>query len=265
MSTIPEYSLDSFKIVGNWKGKLPNDLPEYLTIGMISSSLFEEAENKRYYVSDTELIERRFLKDATESFERTVDPFAESKLYTTCMDAVYDIAGLKEIHDKLVQKHFLEGTVVTDITLSEILSTKNSKKHLKIDEKGTESYKINIISEHTGIPIIVEEIGSFWDTKWFNTVEPTTKILWLREVADGWLCVYKTKEELETDEIWTTPFTKERNKTNVKSLTVRKKISEIKEEIEKLKINITAEKKKNELVDLYSKWVIFPERFLCHN
>lgn len=265
MSTIQEYSLDSFKTVGNWKGKLPNEPPESLTMGMISNSLPEEAENKRYYVSDTELIERRFLKDATESFERTVDPFAESKLYTTCMDVVYDIAGLKEINDKLVQKHFLEGTVVNDIPLAEILSAKNSKKLPKIDEKGTDSYKINIISEHTGIPIVVEEISSFWDTKWVNTVETTTKILWIREVADGWLCVYKTKEELETDEIWTTPFTKERNASVGKTTTIRKKVSEIKEEIEKIKINITVEKKKNELVDLYSKWVIFPERFLSHN
>ena len=265
MSSVKTYSLSELSKCGSW-GKMSLKEPEpELLMEMISMGSKEQVENKRYYVSDTDLIERRFLKDATESFDRDTDPFGESKLFATPLDCVFNIFGIDVLTARLMNESFLTGGSA-EIEFSDILKMiKNDKcnfKYASINNKSSDNEKMVAIANVKKVPIVLEDqSGKVWDTSWTtNPDDSNPKILWIRNVVDGYLGIVLPLKELQENGIWKNVC--EHDPNNGNTITVRRKVSEIRDELKSLDIPINGAKKKNELVDIYSKSVIFPERFL---
>ena len=243
-----EFSVDDFIKVGGWKGPRPDKPEEELMTGIMS---VPKTDNTKYYVSDTEMIERRFLKNATESFEkeRDTDPFAECVLRKSEMEAAYDALGIhkrvKELHTESFMKNGRSAEPL------EIIKNVSSKKSYSVSED-----LIETISVATGVPLVREGVEEIRDTSWSHKCE---KIGWIKKVPDGYLGLMINMEHPLISDISPKPNVSKRK------FTVRKKVSDIKAELERLDIEHTQLKKKQEFVDLYCKNVLFPERFLCKN
>jgi hypothetical protein len=269
-TVVKTYTLDTLAKCGSW-GKNSLSTPDKgLLMEMISTGLEEQVENKRYYVSDTDMIERRFLKDATTSFDidRDSDPFGESKLFDSELSCVYDILGINKTKEVLISKRFLENgssKISFEELMSELCREHNTltKTKLKDVNDTSSSYdKLNLISIITGVRIVIEDCSvKIWCSNWnMSKDDAEPKILWIRKVVDGYLGIVKTQKELETEGIWKEVC----DCTNYKweKITIRRKVKEIKDILEVLKIPLEGAKKKNELVSIYCKNVIFPERYL---
>ena len=72
----------------------------------------EEELNERFYVDETNMVERRFLKEATDTFEsaRDVDPFASSDLFENPLECALAHPDLKPLMTTLATKQFLSGS-----------------------------------------------------------------------------------------------------------------------------------------------------------
>lgn len=254
------YTLDDLSKIGDWGGERVEELDESLTIEMISTSSNENVENQRYYVSDTDLIERRFLKDATESFDRDVDPFAECSLFEDPLQCIYHLLGVeKKIRELSIKSYMQMGPSIVSVQdiFKEIALP--GKKVPDISTTSTLIHNIRILSLITNTPIVCESLGGVWDTKW---TRGDGRILWIREIVDGYLGLIDTEENLKTLGVWKDSY--ESTIINIRPLTgIRKKVGDIRNELIRLAIPIEGIKEKNDLVDIYSKHILFPERFLC--
>jgi hypothetical protein len=272
MASIREYSLKDLSTIGEWKGSTLEEPESDLMIGMVSMPLQESTEileNKRYYVSDTDMIERRFLKTATEEFEKDGDPFGESILHKSLYDCVAHALGIDELVQKKTQEKFMKGELSTGITFREIVSEiarKGYKIPKIVDQKLQDIQMITIVSNAANVPIVVENTDTFTNT---NVVwDADLQIVYVRKVVDGWLSVKGTYDELKKMNVIMEPMEKPRNINSTAKdvcgykITIRKKVNEILEEVKRIGIPMIGEKKKNELVNLYCKHIVFPERFL---
>jgi hypothetical protein len=262
-------SLEEISKIGGWKGPSIEEPGPDLLMEMVSTGSSEQVENKRYYVSDTELIERRFLKDATETFDRDTDPFANAILYKSALECVNALLGIDTVYSELSSQKFLDhgstGVYFQEILtkLAENYSTQRiAKKFRSVDDGFAEKTRILAIANVTYSPIVIEDLvgGKTWDSSWVSPPEGTPKIVWVRRVVDGYLGVIGTQRELEELGVWK-KVCKDREDTGSK-ITVRRKVSEIREELKKMDITYSGVTKKNELVNIYRKHVIFPEQFL---
>lgn len=268
MSSVQQYSLSKIVEIGKWRGKHLKEPSDELMMGMVSIPLQESnetIENKRYYVSDTELIERRFLKDATEEFDKDkdVDPFGESNLHSNIYDCALNALDIEGKVMKLGQDKFMNGDTYTSITFREIVqSIKTNKYKIPdiVDKKLDDMDKVLILAEAMNVPMIIEDTDTFTNNcvKWSNELQ----IVYIRGVVDGWLYVKGEYDDLLKKKIIKEPMDKSRKEGDIYKITIRKKVKDILERLSFLKIEINDSKKKNELVNIYVKHIAFPERFL---
>lgn len=261
-----QYSLSKLSGIGKWNGKTLKEPSIDLMMGLVSIPLqksHETVENKRYYVSDTELIERRFLKDATEEFDKDKDPFSESELHKNLYDCVIQGFGIGDTIKKLTQEKFMSGHYDTGITFGEIVRSIKIDKYKMpgfINQKIDEITRVMILSEAMNVPMIIEDTDSFMNNNivWDRTYD----ILYIRKVVDGWLSVKGSYTSLVNKGVITEPMEKPRREVGMYKITVRKKVNEILEKLKELKIELNGGRKKKELVDIYCKHIVFPEIFL---
>lgn len=266
MSGVKQYSLSNLSTIGKWSGKALKEPNIDLMMGLVSipfEKSDETVENKRYYVSDTELIERRFLKDATEGFDKDADPFSESELHTGMYDCVIQGLGIGDTIKKLTQEKFMSGGYDTSIRFDEIVRSVKTDKYKvpeNADKKIDEITQAMILTEAMNVPMIVEDTDIFmnnniiWDRK--------HDILYIRKVVDGWLYIKSSYDNLVSSGVIMEPMEKPRKEGGMYKITVRKKVNEILEKLKELKIELNGAKKKKELVDIYCKHIAFPEIFL---
>ena len=210
----------------------------------------DKTENKRFYVDDTDLIERRFLHKDTITFEnqRDVDPFASAVLYTTMFDCIYNIPTIKSYIHKRVQQMFLEkGTLVSssekkdiymmldenkdtkklrDIALKEWSISKDDTVEIFEKYENNDKYMLLMFSIGLCVPIVVEQTdGTVWNVG-YTPAKETDNIYWIRQVTDGYLCIMKTA-------VWA----EERLRNNDTLLSKQVDLRERKTLISKLKVN----------------------------
>lgn len=283
MSGILQYSLDEIGGLGKWAGSRLDDPDPSLLMGLVSLPLqkrTETIENKRYYVSDTEMIERRFLKEATEEFDKDKDsdPFGESTLYKRLYDCAIRNLGIESKIREMEQKKFLSGSLVSGVSFAEIIQMVSTKKIKNLEilasQKLSDDIMVHNLSKAMNVPVIIESNDSFENT--FVTWDSDLEIVYLRQVVDGWLGIRGTYQELMDKGVITEPMTKPRLKrkclgvimntpidpTNNRTFVIRKKVKEILEELKRLNIPTNGAKKKNEIVKVYCDSIVFPERFL---
>jgi len=267
MSGVQQYSLSKLSGIGKWSGKPLKEPSIELMMGLVSIPLQksdETVENKRYYVSDTELIERRFLKDATEEFDKDTDPFSESELHKDLYDCVIKELGIGDTIKKLSQEKFMSGGYDTGITFYEIVSSVKSDKYKvpdHINQKIDEITQVMTLTEAMNVPMIIEDTDTFMNN---NIIwDCTHDIIYIRKVVDGWLSVKGSYDNLVSMGVIVEPMEKPRKEGGMYKITVRKKVNEILEKLKKLKIELNGAKKKKELVDIYYKHIAFPEIFLA--
>ena len=268
MASVQQYSLSKIAEIGKWRGKHLNEPGDELMMGMVSIPLQESnetIENKRYYVSDTELIERRFLKDATEEFDKDkdVDPFGESDLHDNVYDCALCSLGIEDKVKKLGQEKFMSGNTYTSITFREIVqSVKRDKYKIPdiVDQKTDDMNKVQILAEAMNVPMIIEDTETF--TNNCVTWNSDLQIVYIRRVVDGWLCIKGEYDDLLKKNVIKEPMDKPRKEGDIYKITTRKKVKDILERLSFLNIEINGSKKKNDLVNTYFKYIAFPERFL---
>lgn len=243
-----EFLVDDFRKIGCWKGSVP-DKPEIdLMTGIVNETT---GEHTKYYVSDTEMIERRFLKNATETFEkeRDTDPFSDCVLRNTEIEAAYDALNVLKEVKKIHTDYFMKNGRNADPL--EIIKELSSKKSYSVTED-----LIETISVATGTPLVREDTEDIRDTPWDSRCD---KVGWIKKVPDGYLGLAIDVKDGLLNDVLTKPNVSKRN------FIVRKKIVDIKNELTRLGIEHKGLKKKQELVDLYCRNVLFAERFLCKN
>ena len=266
MSSIQQYSLSDIESIGKWGGKCLKEPDTDLMMGLVSIPLQksgETVENKRFYVSDTELIERRFLKDATEEFDKDMDPFSESELHKNLYYCSLSGLGIGDRVKKLTQEKFMNGNSFTGISFRELVqSVKTHKYKIKdiVDQNPNDLGKVMVLSEAMGIPIIIEDTDTFMNTnvKWNSDLS----IVYIRKVVDGWLSINGRYDDLLEKGVIKEPMEKPKRSDYVYKITVRKKVNDILERLKYLKIELQGSKKKPDLVKLYCDNIAFPERFL---
>lgn len=268
MTSVQQYSLSKLEEIGKWRGKYLEEPNADLMMGMVSVPLQESnetVENKRYYVSDTELIERRFLKDATEEFDKDkdVDPFGESDLHDNLYDCGLRSLNIEDKVKKLGQDKFMSGNAYENITFREIVQFVKTDKYKipeKVDQKLDDMNKVKILGEAMNIPMIIEDTDTFTNNyvKWNRDFE----IIYIRRVVDGWLSIKSGYDDLLKKNVIKEPMEKPRKEGDIYKITTRKKVKDILERLSFLKIQIDGDKKKNNLINTYFKYIAFPERFL---
>lgn len=268
-----QISLDELGTVGKWKGHVLEPPEDNLMMGMVSISSTEGEVASQYYISDTDMIERRFLKDATETFEekREVDPFAECKLYDTYLECVYDYFGIQEVVSKVFEERIAKGdsNPTAEVSFEEIVrghpgfkSNKNRISALLEKEVFTDFEKVNILNllDIRSFGIIVIECKDTFATTDFRSLG---KVLWIREVADGFLGIVDDVENLIENGVWKEYFfDKSRISDAMFHCPVRQNIANIKKKFEELNIPSDGCKTKKDYVERYFKHAVRPERFL---
>ena len=266
MSSVQQYSLSNIESIGKWRGKYLKEPDNDLVMGLVSMPLQksdETVENKRFYVSDTELIERRFLKDATEEFDKDTDPFSESVLHKNVFDCALSALGIEDKIKVMSQENFMNGNSFTSVPFRDIVQCVKTDKYkvpYTVDHKIDDMSKTIILSQAMNIPIIIENTDTFMNTcvKW-NSDLP---IVYIRKVIDGWLSVNGEYDDLLEKGIMKEPMEKPNSGQYRYKITIRKKVNDILERLKYLKIDLKGGKKKTELVNIYCNHIAFPERFL---
>jgi hypothetical protein len=186
--------------------------------------------NQRFYVDETNMIERRFLADDTSKFKekRDVDPFATSVLHDSILDCVWEYLNIEKDLKVLRQEIFLNG-----IKHKESTDQENMIIHIARDEwrkhsvesirhacrwdwgsdsatkDGLESSAMTHLSRfltNAGTYDAIAMTGIIWSktilveksslNQWIEfgarPGKDSDEILWIREVPDGFLGVSST-------------------------------------------------------------------------
>ena len=266
MSSVQQYSLSNLGDIGKWAGKYLKEPDNDLIMGLVSMPLQksdETIENKRFYVSDTELIERRFLKDATEEFDKDTDPFSESVLHKNLYDCALSALNIEDKLKVMSQENFMNGNSFASVSFRDLVQSVKTNKYkvpYTVDHKIDDIVKVIILSQAMNIPIIIENTDTFMNThvKW-NSDLP---IVYIRKVIDGWLYVNGEYDDLLERGVIKEPMEKPYGGEYKYKITVRKKVNDILERLKYLKIDLKGGKKKTDLVNVYCNHIAFPERFL---
>lgn len=205
------------------------DVPEaLLSPMMVIAKLHEDADekepaNERFYVDETNMVERRFMKGSTEEFEsnRDVDPFAESSLYETTTECVLAHPDITTATSSLATKAFLDGKasslvdggsldmvpLLRDNALFEDGRIRYQKEHpgtsfqeesnVFVDTKADDLRRTQSLGYMAGRPIVVESESGNTRVYGPSPESSQTQVFWVRGVVDGWLGVLMSAGDAE--------------------------------------------------------------------
>ena len=190
----------------------------------------ETEVNQRFYVDETNMIERRFLADDTSKFKekRDVDPFATSVLHDTILSCVWEYLNIEDNLKSLRQEIFLNGVknketsdqqnMIVQIARNEWRKhSVESVRHAHrwnwdtMDETRAMTLLWNLLSSNSSSSassvyntiaiasiiwsktILVEKSAmNQWIEFGARPGKDSDEILWIREVPDGFLGVPST-------------------------------------------------------------------------
>ena len=229
-SRIPSHTIQSIVKASNelLDGYVIPTIPPELVMPILRNQTGTDEEskdddtNERFYVDETDMIERRFLKDATEKFEsdRDIDPFASSDLFGTLLECALAHPVLKKLMTTLATKQFLTGGTkasgdgmliiapqLRDETAFEsgrLRYQRENPSHTLQDavsilaDSSQDMYnRIRALSFLIGKPFVVEDNTGHTRIIGPSPTKVSDTIYWVRGVVDGWLGVTMTAGEAE--------------------------------------------------------------------
>jgi hypothetical protein len=175
----------------------------------------EDETNERFYIDETDMIERRFLKDATEKFEsdRDIDLFAGSDLFESLLDCALAHPVLKSTMSSLATTRFLSGGNGGSgddgmLTLAPQLRDETAFESGRIRyqrENPTENLQdaVSILADTsqdmytrvralgflTGKSVVIEDSTGNARIVGPSPCNASADVYWIRGVVDGWLGV----------------------------------------------------------------------------
>ena len=182
----------------------------------------EEELNERFYVDETNMTERRFLKEATEKFEsdRDIDPFASSDLFETLLECALAHPALKTIMASLATTQFLSGGSGTsddgilvlapqlrDETTFETGRMRYQREHpgenlqdavsILADSSQDVYSRIESLGFLTGSTLVIEDDKGTVRVVGPSPMSGSESVYWIRGVVDGWLGIIMTATDAE--------------------------------------------------------------------
>lgn len=183
-------------------------------------------DDDKFYIDETNMVERRFLKDATDTFEqdRDVDPFANAALYPNLLECTLAHPVLQPFIRNIATQSFLNGTsgsgridttgemlslapILRDETSFETGRTRYLKEHpdetlqgavsILTDASSDDYSKISCLAFITGHPMVVEDETGSTRVIGPSPQTPSDTVYWMRGVVDGWLGISMTAEIAE--------------------------------------------------------------------
>jgi hypothetical protein len=204
--------------------KVPQELMSAIIRNQSEVSSVEEEKddtNERFYVDETNMIERRFLKNATDTFEpeRDIDIFAGSDLFESLLECALVHPSLKSIMSEFTTKNFLSSGTVTgtnmmsiapELLLNSSFETgrvrflkenpdKSSQEAVMIlsDTSQDDFNRVSSLAFLIGTPIVIEEMTGKTRIYGPTPSTQTDMIYWIRGVVDGWLGTTLTANDAE--------------------------------------------------------------------
>jgi hypothetical protein len=194
---------------------------------MIETPTPTPTQNQRFYVDETNMIERRFLADDTSKFKekRDSDPFATSVLHDMILDCIWEYLNIEDNLKSLRQEIFLNGiknkettdqqNMIVQIARNEwrkhsVDSIRHTRRWVwdSMDETRAMTLLWNFLasSGHTNVYDTIAIIGIIWSktivveksslNQWIEfgarPGKDSDEMLWIREVPDGFLGVSST-------------------------------------------------------------------------
>jgi hypothetical protein len=204
-----------------------------------TSEDIDSKKNQRFYIDETNMVERRFLPDDTSKFneKRDIDPFSLAMLYDTILDSLWECLELEKDIKAITQMMFLNGIKNKDQSNEKSLilqiarkewqkhsiecvrassrwnwkETSSSPTSVEKESKGLEENHAmtllwEYISEKSKIYDTIGMVGIIWNlpiilekrnsNQWIEFgARPgnnNTKVIWIREVPDGYLGINST-------------------------------------------------------------------------
>lgn len=185
------------------------------TGGVREADREKEKEKEKFYIDETNMIERRFLPQDTRTFEsvRTVDLFASSCLCETAVDCLRNVAGVDALISAPMRQQFLRGGLDDMETrwfslLWEHHIPPSRRREYTMAEWGiTEDIvKRNIrggdmallsLSIALGKAVVLEKLDHSVKTFGACPVGFDEEIYWIKQAPDGYLGVKMTVSDAE--------------------------------------------------------------------
>lgn len=177
-----------------------------------------EETNERFYVDETNMVERRFLKDATEEFEpeRDVDVFAKSDLHSSMLECALAHPSLKDVVSTIATSQFLTGGGSSLLEIAPRLREEPAFETGRIQyqkeypaENSQDAVSILVDSSHdeysrtralaflTGQPLVIEDETGKVRINGPSPQNESDMVYWIRGVVDGWLGITMTAGDAE--------------------------------------------------------------------
>jgi len=182
----------------------------------------EEERNERFYIDETNMVERRFLKEATDTFESTrdVDAFASSDLFENLLECALAHPTLKTLMSSIATKQFLSGgsgdsddsmliiaPQLRDETTFETGRLRYQKEHpseksqdavsVLADTSQDEYKRVESLGFLTGKTFVIEDEKGTARIVGPSPLCGSDSIYWMRGVVDGWLGITMTAIDAE--------------------------------------------------------------------
>jgi hypothetical protein len=177
----------------------------------------KEKEKEKFYIDETNMIERRFLPQDTRTFEnvRTVDLFASSYLCETAVDCLRNVMNVDSLISDVMRQHFLKGRVDDVETRWFPLLWENHTPPLKKRDSGMEEWGITqeqayrfvlngpshmavlSLAISLGIAVVLEGIDHTLNVVGLSPASTDEMIVWIKQVPDGFLGVKLTVKDAE--------------------------------------------------------------------
>lgn len=182
----------------------------------------DEEANERFYVDETNMVERRFLKEATDKFEtdRDVDPFASADLFGTLLECALAHPVLKPMMSSLATSQFLSGgpsasgdgmlalaPQLRDESAFETGRMRYQREHPSENSQDAVSIladssqdmydRVKSIGFLTGNTFVIEDDKGSTRIVGPSPVKGTDSVYWIRGVVDGWLGITMTATDAE--------------------------------------------------------------------
>jgi hypothetical protein len=181
------------------------------------TEIIREKEKEKFYIDETNMIERRFLPQDTRTFEsvRTVDLFASSCLCQTALDCLRNVMNVDSLIKDVVRQHFLKGRVDDVETRWFPLLWENHTPPLKKRESGMEEWGITqeqayrfvlngpghmavlSLAISLGIAVVLEGIDHKLNVIGLSPASTDEMIIWIKQVPDGFLGVKLSVKDAE--------------------------------------------------------------------
>ena len=167
----------------------------------------KDETNQRFYVDETNMVERRFMKTATTSFdpERDTDIFAEASLHDDIVQCMLSHPSVSPIIKEIQTSMFLEESSSSFIRILEklISHTEYEKGRLRCKrERGYDEKEVisNIMKDTlpkdiqvgslafiVGEPVVIERENGIVQSFGPSPSSKEQTIYWIRCVVDGYL------------------------------------------------------------------------------